>query len=84
MEEGFAVEVEKVMKRHHYTTKTEFIRDAIRDKINDLEKEAALLRLKKAYGAGAKNGRKITDEDVHRAGEKVVRELAKELGANLE
>lgn len=34
--------VEKVMKRHFYSTKTEFIRESIRDKIAELETEEIL------------------------------------------
>lgn len=80
LDEDFSKDMEKIMKKHRYTTKTEFIREAIRDKIVDLEKQEALLRLEKVYGAGAKKGRTITDEDIHRAGEEAVRELAKKLG----
>lgn len=75
MEANFASEVEKTMKKHHYTTKTEFIREAIRDKIKELEKEEAIMRLKKMYGASK---RKTTDEDLHRARQKAFEELEKE------
>ena len=80
-EDNFLEDIEKTMKKHRYTTKTEFIREAVRDKIKDLEKEEALLRLKKAYGASK---RKTTDEQLHKASEKAVKEIAKELGVNLE
>jgi len=79
LDEAFSEDIEKTMKKHRYTTKTEFIREAIRDKIRDLEKEEALLRVKKLYGAGAKKGRIITDEDIHRAGEEAFEELDKEI-----
>ena len=69
------------MKRYRYTTKTEFIREAIRDKIDDLETKAALKRLDEFYGASK---RKTTDEDLHRAREKVAREMAREMGIKLE
>ena len=78
LEDSFLKDIEQSMKKHRYTTKTEFIREAIRDKIRDLEKEEALIRLEKAYGAGAKKGRHITDEDIHRVREKVFEELDKE------
>jgi Arc/MetJ-type ribon-helix-helix transcriptional regulator len=83
LEDTFSQDIERTIKKHRYTTKTEFIREAIRDKIRDLEKEEALLRLERAYGAGAKKGRRITDETLHRAGEDAVREIAKKLNANL-
>ncbi len=76
MEGEFASEVEKTMKKHHYTTKTEFIREAIRDKIKDLEKEELIMRVKKMYGASK---RKTTDKQLHKAGKKAVEEIEKEL-----
>ena len=76
LEDTFLKDIEKSMKRHRYTTKTEFIREAIRDKIKDLEKEEALLRLKKLYGASK---RKTTDKELHKAGEKAFEELEKEI-----
>ena len=54
LDSRFAKDVEKTMKRHRYSTKTEFIREAIRDKITDLEKQEALLRFKAGYGASKK------------------------------
>ena len=76
LEDAFLKDIEKSMRRHRYTTKTEFIREAIRDKIKDLEKEEALIRLKKLYGASK---RKTTVEQRHKAGEDAFEELEKEL-----
>ena len=76
LEDKFLQDIHETMKKHRYTTKTEFIREAIRDKIRDLEKEEALIRAKKLYGASK---RKTTDEDTHKAGEKAFEELDKEL-----
>ena len=39
MEENFMKAVKKVMRKHNYMTKTEFIREAIRDKIKELEEK---------------------------------------------
>jgi len=81
-DENFLRVIEKIMKQNNYSTKTEFIREAIRDKIDDLEKKEALKRLEKAYGAGLKmHKRVITDEDLHRAREEAALELIKELGS---
>ena len=76
LEDEFLHDIEKTMKKHRYTTKTEFIREAIRDKMKDLEKEEALLRLEKAYGASK---RKTTDEQLHKAREEAFKELDREL-----
>lgn len=76
LEDNFLHDIEKTMRKFRYTTKTEFIREAIRDKIMDLEKEAALLRAKALYGASK---RKTTAEERHKAGEKAFQELEKEI-----
>lgn len=77
LEGSFLGDIEEVMKKHRYTTKTEFIREAIRDKIKELEKEEALLRVKKLYGTSK---RKTTDEQIHKAGEKAFKELENDFG----
>jgi len=76
LDEEFADEINKLMHKHHYTTKTEFIREAIRDKVKELEKEEALKRARKFYGAAKI---KTTDKELHKAGEKAFEELEKEL-----
>jgi metal-responsive CopG/Arc/MetJ family transcriptional regulator len=38
LEKEFLKTIEAIMKKHNYMTKTEFIREAIRDKIKELEK----------------------------------------------
>ena len=73
-EDNFLGDIEKTMKKHRYSTKTEFIREAIRDKINDLEKEELLKNIKKLYGSSK---RKTTDKELHIAGEKVFKSLEK-------
>ena len=72
LDSRFAKDVEKTMKRHRYSTKTEFIREAIRDKITDLEKQEALLRLKAGYGASKK---KTRDAALHAARDKAFEEF---------
>ena len=71
-EEDFLQAMEKAMKRNGYATKTEFIRESVRQKLKNLEKEEALARLRKLYGSSK---RKTTDEDLHKAGEKAFKEM---------
>lgn len=73
--ESFVGDMEKIMQRHRYTTKTEFIREAIREKMHSLEKEEALLRARKLYGASK---RKTTDAQLHKAREKAFMELERD------
>ena len=74
IEDGFARELEKAMKRHRYVTKTEFIREAMRDKMNALEKLEAIERLELIRGTSKT---KTTDEQRHRAGEEAFEEIAR-------
>ena len=39
LERNFLDAIQKVMKKHNYMTKTEFIRESIRDKIRKLEEK---------------------------------------------
>ena len=75
-EEEFLKDIEKIMKKHRYATKAEFIRESIREKMKALEKEEALARVRRIYGASK---RKTTDEQLHKAGEEAFEELEKEL-----
>jgi len=42
IEENFMNAINKIMRKHNYMTKTEFIREAIRDKIRKLEEKEIL------------------------------------------
>lgn len=42
LEERFLKAIESVMKKHNYMTKTEFVREAIRDKMRKLEEKEIL------------------------------------------
>ena len=79
-ENDFLQDMKKVMKKHNYMTTTEFVREAVRDKLTDLEKQEALLWLDSIYGMSK---RKTTDKQLHEAGEKAVKILAKKLGVSL-
>jgi metal-responsive CopG/Arc/MetJ family transcriptional regulator len=42
LEENFMKAIESIMKKHNYMTKTEFIRESIRDKMRRLEEKEIL------------------------------------------
>lgn len=75
-EDSFLKDIEAAMKGNRYSTKAEFVREAIRDKIKDLEKEKALLRLDEVYGASK---RRTTPTQLKESREKAVRQLARKL-----
>ena len=65
-------EMDKTLRKHRYSTRTEFVRDAIREKLSELEKEKMLKALAKIVGSSK---RRTTDEELHRAREKAVKML---------
>ena len=67
----------KIMQKFGYSTKTEFIREAVRDKIKDLEKEEALKKIDKLFGASK---RRTTDAQLHEAREKLEKIYDKNFG----
>ena len=74
LEPQFLREINRIMKKNRYMTKTEFIREAIRDKMSELEKREMLKQVKKVFGASK---HKTTDEALHKAGERAFKELEK-------
>ncbi|MBI5065508.1 hypothetical protein HZA97_04680 [Candidatus Woesearchaeota archaeon] len=76
-EENMLRDVEKAMKKNRYATKTEFIREAVRDKLGDYEKKMDIESLKKMYGMSKK---RTTQEQLRKARDKAFEELDKELG----
>jgi len=80
LDESLNKEMEKVMKPL-YTTKTEFIREAIRDKIHEEKRKQHIQRVRENFGKGKT---KTTDEDLRRAKEEAFDELLKEKGWKLD
>mgnify|MGYP001566377383 CR=1 FL=1 len=65
-------EIDAKLAKYRYSTRTEFIRDAIRRKLSELEKEQLLKAVAEIRGSSK---RKTTDKDLHIAREKAFREL---------
>ncbi|MBW2986353.1 ribbon-helix-helix domain-containing protein [Candidatus Woesearchaeota archaeon] len=72
--------VDKNLKKNMYSTRTEFIRDAIRHKLNEQEKEEALRKLSAMKGC-LKGKARMSDE---KAGELAFQEIAKKYGIKLD
>ena len=69
-------EIDRKLSRYRYSTRTEFIRDAIRSKLTELEKMEMMQAVHDLRGISK---RKTTDEQLH----KIREELAKEYEARL-
>jgi metal-responsive CopG/Arc/MetJ family transcriptional regulator len=78
LEPNFLKAMERAIIKNNYSTKTEFIRSAIRDKINELEKEEMLKRVDKLF---ASSKHKTSDEKLHSAGEEVFKQLEKKFSS---
>jgi len=66
-------EIDKTMKKHRYSTRTEFIRDSIRTKLTELEKQEAIKKLSALRGT-LKPKSNLSDEE---AGELAFKKIAK-------
>ncbi|MEK6960695.1 MAG: ribbon-helix-helix domain-containing protein [Nanoarchaeota archaeon] len=51
MEDTLLESIDRSLKAHRYSTRTEFIRDAIRCRLTELEKEDAIRRLTELKGS---------------------------------
>ncbi|MEK6822441.1 MAG: ribbon-helix-helix domain-containing protein [Nanoarchaeota archaeon] len=76
LDEDFARRIERIMKQQHYVTKSEYIREALRQKVLAAELGERLRRVRKDLGIPK---RRTTDAQLHAAGEKAVEELEREL-----
>jgi len=79
VEDDLAREINKAMKLL-YSTKTEFIREAIRDKLVALRKEQAIEELKKHLG---KARSKTSAQEERNIRESVGRQFAKKFGIKI-
>ncbi|MFA4907768.1 MAG: ribbon-helix-helix domain-containing protein [archaeon] len=88
LEDGLAARIRKAQAEFNYSTKTEFIREAIRQRLGQLEeerkKERAWKALFAARGIFKGKGKAKTDEEWHKwrmeNGEKLAKELAEKYG----
>ena len=67
-------EIDQNLEKYRYSTRSEFVREAIRDKLSELEKEELIKKLRQLRGSSK---HKTTDKELHRAGEKAFEELEK-------
>ena len=69
-------EIEQKLELHRYRTRTEFIRDAIREKLSELEKDEILKNLALLKGSSK---RKTSDTQLHAARDKAIEMLEKKI-----
>ncbi len=82
MEKEMVKEIDSKLKENRYSTRTEFIRDAVRHKLSQMEKELIFKRLEQAKGS--LKGKARTDISEEEAREQAAREIAKQFGIELD
>ena len=80
MEKKLLQDIDATIKKHRYSTRTEFIRDAIRKLLGDLEREYAIYRLGKLKGS--LKGRVMMSDK--QAGELAMKEHLKKFNLSLD
>jgi len=75
-QEEILKEVDSKIAKHHFNSRTEFIREAVRDKLKGLTEEERIAEFMKFYG---KSKKKTTIEDNERTREIVSKELEQKL-----
>lgn len=74
LENNILTEIDQKLSKYRYSTRTEFIRDAIREKLSELEKDELLKTVAKLHGSSK---RRTTDAQLHKAGEEAFERLEK-------
>ena len=80
LQEDVIKKIDTVLKPLHFSNRTEFIRESIREKLNSIEKDFVLQHLIAFKGAAKK---KVSDKELHKIRDKVASEYAKKFGINL-
>jgi metal-responsive CopG/Arc/MetJ family transcriptional regulator len=76
LDENMLANIDENLKKHNYSTRTEFIRTAIRDKLEDLSRDDLIKEFMKFKG---KSKKKTSDEELKKIRAEVSRELMEEL-----
>ena len=76
MDNVFLEDIDNTIKKEGYQNRTEFIRDALREKLEDIKLKKAMMEIAHLKGASKK---KTTDEELERIREKAFEEIDKNL-----
>lgn len=76
LDETMLQNVDKTLQKHNFSTRTEFIRDAIRDKLSELSRDELIEEFMKFRG---KSKKKTSDEELKKIRAEVSKELMEEL-----
>jgi Arc/MetJ-type ribon-helix-helix transcriptional regulator len=77
LDENMLRNVDEALKKHNYSTRTEFIRDAVRDKLEGLSRDQLIEKFLSLKGKAKKQ---TTYEENRKTREEVLKEYAKKKG----
>lgn len=81
LQEDIIRKIDDFVEPLHYSNRTEFIREAIRDKINLIEKNLFLTELEKFKGSSKA---KVSDEALNKIRDETAKKYAKKFGIKLD
>ncbi|QQG38721.1 MAG: ribbon-helix-helix protein, CopG family [Candidatus Woesearchaeota archaeon] len=76
LEDSFLDNIDNIVKKEGYQSRTEFIRNALREKVEAVKLREAMLEISHLKGASKK---KTSDEELERIRERAFEEIDKEL-----
>lgn len=77
LDSEFLNEVDCISSKSGFSNRTDFIRNALREKIDEIKLKESMIRLSKLKGKSKSN---LTDKDIHAVREKVLYDLIKKKG----
>ncbi len=76
LEHKFLRDIDEIVKKENYQSRTEFIRNALRKNLDEARLKEAMLEIGKLKGAAKK---KVTEEEYEHARQQAFEELSREL-----
>ena len=76
LEDSFLDNIDTIVKKEGYQSRTEFIRNALREKVESSKLKEAMMELSKLKGASRK---KTSDEELERLREKAFEKIDKKI-----
>ena len=76
LDNKFLKEVDSIVKKSGFSSRTDFIRNALREKVDEIKLKKAMMEIAYLKGASKK---KISDEEYERARELAFEKISKEL-----
>jgi len=77
LQENIIRQIDSSLKEFNFNNRTEFLRDAIRDKLEELDTKKRLRMAEKVWGSAP---RKVSDKELRKARDRIGKEYFKRFG----